>query len=417
MEVEEKFNREMEQSRRIDLESKQDLRERQLQGRIRALEEMRALSDQKATALVALMNEREKELDTKFREELESERRRWTQKIHNLEDELMESSRPRLRSAAADDEVVHLKSVVQRLRAENDRLREELDEVQVNAPPKKPPLFGLEIEDQFGDEPGVRIASASGPSAAAGLQPQDLIHQITLSLPIRSRDDFQYAISKVEAGDRVHFVLLHDNGDKESVAVTAGVRALGKLESAMLPMSAKEADFHSWSVARSEDSRQSYVRRPIDDMSEIRSVYKVSEPPSVTRVVRELDAAEGALDGKYTGRDPLKIVGQRPPSSTSDERVKHVALDGSISYVPVSELLHRSTKEPVRPSQGVATYSPYVTTAGSELRKSTAASSHLHAEPPGLKGCYTPSPEPQAIPRSIHHNGAFAEVEEDLTCE
>ena len=35
---------------------------------------------------------------------------RWTQKIHNLEDELMESSRPRLRSAAADDEVVHLKS-------------------------------------------------------------------------------------------------------------------------------------------------------------------------------------------------------------------------------------------------------------------------------------------------------------------
>ena len=62
------------------------------------------------------------------------------------------------------------------------------------------------------------IACAPAPSIRLLLpllQPQDLIHQITLSLPIRSRDDFQYAISKVEAGDRVHFVLLHDNGDKE----------------------------------------------------------------------------------------------------------------------------------------------------------------------------------------------------------
>ena len=285
MEVEERFNRQMEDSRRIDLESKTLVRERHRQDRLRCLDELRALSDQKAVALVALMDERERELEAKFREELEGERRRWAQE--------MQKAHPQLRVPGADAEGARLAGVVRRLQAENARLKAELGDARGPAGPRKP-LFGLEVEDR--GEAGVRVASVQGPSLDAGLQPHDLIRRFTLSLPVRSSEDFRYAAGKADAGDRVSLEVVRGNGDAAAVTVTAGVRAIGKLESA-------------------------------------RGGWRGAE-------------AEGASDGAM---DPLPGEGQPSPPITTDEFVQHISRDGVISYVPMSALLHRSTKQSPSP--------------------------------------------------------------------
>eukprot|EP00668_Euglena_longa_P004212 GGOE01004936.1.p1 GENE.GGOE01004936.1~~GGOE01004936.1.p1 ORF type:complete len:467 (-),score=102.76 GGOE01004936.1:530-1930(-) len=303
MEIEERFNREMEQSRRRDLEKKHELREHHLEHRIRTLEDLLAASNQKGAILVQLMTERERQLQESFVEQLDRTKR--SAKTVRMEDD--------------HQELLHLRAALKNLQQENDHLLEESvrQREQLLQQGRKPPLFGVEIEDMAGDEVGVRIATVTGPAAAAGMKPNDVIQQLTVTLPVRSRVDFHHAMSKFDVGDRVSFVLARANGEKEVVPVVAG--GMGRiLARGMENLSYGGGSVES--VTRSSVSRddislasslgmRNYVRRVVEDpMPELRTYYKPSD-----RV-------------------------DKPP-----ERVRHVALDGTVSYVPLADIIHTPT--------------------------------------------------------------------------
>eukprot|EP00667_Euglena_gracilis_P007415 EG_transcript_7493 len=302
MEIEERFNREMEQSRRRDLEKKHELRERHLESRIRTLEDLLAASNQKGAILVQLMTERERQLQESFAEQLQQAKR--SSKTVRMEDD--------------HQELLHLRAALKNVQQENDHLLEEAVRLreQLLQQGRKPPLFGVEIED-LGEEPGVRIATVTGPAAAAGIKPNDVIQQLTVTLPVRSRVDFHQAMAKFDAGDRVSFVLQRANGEREVVPVVAGGtgRILGRSTE---NLSYGGGGGSVESVTRSSVSRddislasslgmRNYVRRVVEEptMPELRTYYK---PPD--RV-------------------------DKPA-----ERVRHVALDGTVSYVPLADIIH-----------------------------------------------------------------------------
>eukprot|EP00906_Rhabdomonas_costata_P029002 RCo040967 len=77
LQLEATFNRQLEQARRRDLDEKQLLRKKHTAEHIKTTEELKALSDMKAVALVDLFTERERELRAELQRVLDTERLRW----------------------------------------------------------------------------------------------------------------------------------------------------------------------------------------------------------------------------------------------------------------------------------------------------------------------------------------------------
>jgi hypothetical protein len=183
--LEERFNREMEASRRRDLTEKEALKTRQRTARIEHMEEFVRASAAKASALVELFRQREVEQENEFRRILEAERRKWRAVIRDKDEEIFELTR-QLNATVG----IQTKPEVQILREQVVR------EVEV---PTKPeiPYFGIEVEDPpTVSEPGVRVVSVTSPSGNAGLMAGDLIHQIIIPVQIRSQEDFLRALGK-----------------------------------------------------------------------------------------------------------------------------------------------------------------------------------------------------------------------------
>jgi len=385
MEVEERFNREMEQSRRRDLEKKHALRERQLDARVRALEALLATSNEKAAVLVRLMNERERQLEEHFADQLDRARR--GQKAVRMEDDR--------------HELLQLRALVKNLRLENDRLQEAAAGAgsgsgsatsQGKGGAGKPPLFGVEIEDRVAEDPGVRVVTVSGPAAAAGIQPNDVIQQLTLTFPVRSRLDFHHAAGKVEVGDRVNFVLARANGEREVIPVIAGgagrpaLRGLENLsygggggsvtDSVTRSLSGRDEGFAPYgapSVPRGSLRRSGSIEVP-----ELRSYYKP------------------APERPY-------VVGAAAAAAAAPERVKHVALDGTVTYVPMNELLHTPA-----PATGPGLRSPYLT--------GPRAPSPLRDSPVQRYLPLTPEKGPFRMAHAPDHR-LYMETPEEVTCE
>eukprot|EP00668_Euglena_longa_P031788 GGOE01041043.1.p1 GENE.GGOE01041043.1~~GGOE01041043.1.p1 ORF type:complete len:263 (-),score=31.56 GGOE01041043.1:221-1009(-) len=201
LELEERFNREMEAARKHDLTEKEALKQRHRAARVEHMEEFVRASSAKATALVELFRQREVELENEFRRILEVERKKWSIMLHDRDEEIGE-----LRAQLSLN--VAPKSEVQVIR-------------EVEVPSKvEIPFFGIEVESTMGvTEPGVRVVAVTGPSAAAGLIAGDLIHQVIIPVQVRSQDDFLRALSKSEAGDRVHIAVIRDNQLEKVVVV------------------------------------------------------------------------------------------------------------------------------------------------------------------------------------------------------
>jgi len=202
LDLEERFNREMEAARRRDLTEKEALKQRQRAARVELIEEFMRASAAKATSLVELFRQRELELENEFRRILEVERKKWTMMLRERDEDIAEMQRRMNGIAAVRPELQPYKEKVP---------AQSLPEI---------PYFGLEVEGtDTVTEPGVRVLAVTGPSAAAGLLAGDLIHQIIIPVQVRSQEDFLRALSKSETGDRVHIAVVRNNQLEKVVVV------------------------------------------------------------------------------------------------------------------------------------------------------------------------------------------------------